>query len=65
MASGKSLELAAIKAPKLRPKCICGAAWDDHMRKDGKGVLAKFSDTQKHRPMINMTAPRRYRRNRR
>lgn len=51
MASGKSLE------PKVDPKslaswaCACGGDWDKHMRKDGKGLLAKFKDKTKHYPL--------------
>lgn len=51
MASGKSLELAKIKAPKPSKVCICGSAWNDHLRKDGKGVLSKYSDMEKHMPI--------------
>jgi len=51
MASGKSLELAKIKAPKPSKVCICGMAWSDHLRKDGKGVLAKYKDVEQHMPI--------------
>ena len=40
MASGKSLELAAIK-PQTKALCLCGVIWDDHFRKDGQ-PLAKY-----------------------
>lgn len=49
MASGKSLELASIGRRQPSPKCICGAAWNDHLRKDGK-VLAKYNN-KKHAPL--------------
>lgn len=48
MASGKSLELAKIQRPA--PKHICGTCrgvWEDHLRKDGKGLLKKYEG---HRP---------------
>ena len=43
MASGKSLELAKI-APHPSAKCTCGEPYDEHLRKDGKGLLKKFDD---------------------
>lgn len=49
MASGKSLELSQIK-PQRSPKCTCGVAYTDHMRRDGKGLLAKYNDGT-HNPM--------------
>jgi hypothetical protein len=44
MASGKSLELAAIK-PIPQPLCICGVVWGDHFRKDGQ-PLAKYGGSE-------------------
>lgn len=51
MASGKSLELAKI-APHPSAKCTCGEPYDEHLRKDGKGLLKKFDDGT-HRPMAS------------
>jgi hypothetical protein len=48
MASGKSLELAQIRR-QPSALCICGAPWSSHLRKDGKGILAKFAN-EKHMP---------------
>lgn len=52
MASGKSLELATITRRQGQAKCICGASYSDHMRKDGSAPLAKYADQSKHHPMI-------------
>jgi hypothetical protein len=49
MASGKSLELAQIKPAAPRALCCCGAEWDTHMRKDGKGILKRFENPN-HQP---------------
>lgn len=48
MASGKSLELAAIKGAAASPRCKCGAPWSDHLRKDGQ-VLAKYLNPKHER----------------
>lgn len=63
MAHGKSLELAEIK-PKPSWKCLCGRAWNDHLKKNGE-VMVRYNN-DKHRPMggegMNRAARRRYRR---
>lgn len=59
MASGKSLELAAIGKPKPSFVCICGASWNGHMRKDGKGTLKAFSDPTKHTPVVSYSGSNR------
>jgi hypothetical protein len=48
MASGKSLELAAIKPPLPKRVCTCGEDFDNHLRRDGR-LLKKYSDG-KHAP---------------
>lgn len=52
MATGKSLELAAIKSPSSSPRCKCGVAYADHLRKDGQ-VLARY-DNPKHGLVENL-----------
>jgi hypothetical protein len=51
MASGLSLTLRGIVQKPPSWKCICGGSWADHHRKDGKGLLKKYQDTDKHRPI--------------
>lgn len=51
MAFGKSLELASIGRGPGSWRCICGAAYADHMKKDGSAPLARFADQTKHRPI--------------
>lgn len=48
MASGKSLELAAIKVPEPRVLCICGKIWREHFSKDGSKMLAKYKQGMHH-----------------
>lgn len=47
MASGKSLELAAIKPGPPVPICICTLEWPKHLDKTGKRRLKKY-DNQDH-----------------
>ena len=52
MAFGKSLELARITRRQGQAKCLCGASYSSHMRKDGSAPLAKYADQSKHHPLI-------------
>lgn len=60
MASGKSLELKKIQ-PKPSWKCICGAPYESHRRKDGE-IGKRYEDTSKHRPITGQGLNRRQRR---
>lgn len=60
MASGKSLELASIPKRTASVKCICGAPWDTHLRKDGE-TLARYNN-DKHQAQNQPELSRRIRR---